>query len=86
MRRRLDVMEERPRGARRRLDGDQQLRRDAEVARLRRQQGMALRTIGNRLNMSLSQVQQSLKRTTEARMQRLGRPERQRKDGPSEDW
>jgi hypothetical protein len=79
------VSEERPPNSRRRLDRESALKRDAEVARLRRQ-GVALRTIGTRLGMSLSQVQLSLTRSTAARMERLDRAPRQQKAVPSEDW
>jgi DNA-binding CsgD family transcriptional regulator len=69
-------MEERPPGSRRRLDGDAMIERDAEVARLRRQ-NVPFRVIAKRLKMSLSQVQAALTRTTAARMARMDRPERQ---------
>lgn len=48
-------------GARRRLDGDEMLARDREVARLRRQ-NVPFRVIAARLNMSLGSVRLSVKR------------------------
>lgn len=48
---------------RRRLDGDQMMARDREVARLRRQ-GVSLRGIAERLGMSLGSVRLAVKRTS----------------------
>ena len=49
-------------GARRRLDGDAMLERDAAVARLLRA-GLTYRAVAARLKMSLGSVQKSVKRT-----------------------
>jgi hypothetical protein len=79
------VTEERPPGARRRLDGDGQLKRDLKITRMRRR-GLSLRAIATELGMSLSSVQAALARTTAQRMQRMDRAPRQKDNGPSEDW
>lgn len=52
--------------ARRRLDGEEMLRRDEQIARLRAR-GVKFRVIAARFNMSIGSVQQSLKRTQEGR-------------------
>lgn len=52
---------ERDPSARGRLDGDAMIKRDREVARLRRQ-GVPLRVIAARLGMSLGSIQKSVRR------------------------